>query len=72
MTAHADLNLLTVPQAAAVLGVTPGRIRQLIATGRLPTLRIGYPHLIRPADLAGIRWRRTRPTTSSASARQTG
>jgi len=34
-------NVYTVAQAAAVLGVSPGRVRQFILAGRLPAGKFG-------------------------------
>jgi excisionase family DNA binding protein len=45
---------LTVIQAAAILGLTPGRVRHFIADGRLRSKRVGPMYLVREADLAGI------------------
>ncbi len=43
---------LTTRTAAAALGISPRRLRQLIAAGRLPAIRLPRDWLIRPADLA--------------------
>ena len=41
MVAVSPLKLLTVPDAAARLGVSPRKIWKLIAEGKLPTVRVG-------------------------------
>ena len=43
--------LLTTSQAAERLGVTPGRVRQMVADGILPVTRIGRDNLVKVADL---------------------
>lgn len=44
--------LLTTQQAAERLGITDGRVRQLILEGRLPSIKFGRSNVIRTADLA--------------------
>jgi excisionase family DNA binding protein len=46
--------LLTTQQAAAVLGVTDSRVRQLIIDGKLPAQKFGRSHMIKRADLKGV------------------
>ena len=46
---------LTTSEAAKKLGVSPGRVRQLVVDGRLPVVRIGRDNLIRLADLEAQR-----------------
>jgi excisionase family DNA binding protein len=48
---HKLKGYLTSQEAADRLGVTPGRIRQLIAVGRLPVERVGNTNLIKEEDL---------------------
>lgn len=43
---------LTTQQAADVLGVTAGRIRQMIVDGQLPTTKFGHVHMIDESDLS--------------------
>jgi len=47
-------DLLTTQQAAAELGVTDSRIRQLIIDGKLPAQRFGRSHMIRRSDLKNV------------------
>lgn len=47
-------DLLTTQQAAAVLGVTDSRVRQLIIAGTLPAQRFGRSHMIRRSDLKDV------------------
>ncbi|HJR06466.1 MAG TPA: helix-turn-helix domain-containing protein [Pyrinomonadaceae bacterium] len=42
---------LTTQQAADVLGVTAGRIRQMIVDKQLPTAKFGHVHMIKKSDL---------------------
>lgn len=42
---------LTTKEAAEKLNVSAGRIRQLIAEKRLPTIKIGNSNLIKETDL---------------------
>lgn len=49
--------LLTVAQAAAELGISPGRLRSLVADGTVPSIKPGHDRLIRAADLAPHRQR---------------
>lgn len=46
--------LLTTQQAAAELGVTDSRVRQLIIAGRLPAQSFGRSHMIRREDLRNV------------------
>jgi excisionase family DNA binding protein len=60
--------LLTTSQAAKKLGLSAGRVRQLVADGRLPVVRLGRDNLIRAADLALVKDRKTgRPPKPSSS-----
>jgi len=43
--------LLTTAQAAAFLGISSSRIRQLIIEERLPATKVGRDQLIRKIDL---------------------
>lgn len=42
---------LTTEEAAARLGITPARVRQMIIAGRLPAQRFGRSHMILESDL---------------------
>ena len=42
---------LTTQQAADELGVTAGRVRQMIVDGQLPTMKFGHVHMIKHSDL---------------------
>jgi excisionase family DNA binding protein len=44
--------LIGTTEAASILGVSQNRIRQLIAKGQLPAVRIGRTFVIRQNDLA--------------------
>jgi excisionase family DNA binding protein len=59
--------LLTADEAAAILGITPNRVCQLIRDGRLPAQRFGRQYSIRAADVERFKPRSTgRPKKSSA------
>ena len=58
-----DLDLVTVSEAAAALGVSPRRVLQLIEAERLPAAKLGWGYVIRRPDLALVaerRWGRPR------------
>jgi len=52
-------NLLTTTTAASELGITSGRVRAMIAAGRLKAIRAGRDWLIEAKALAGVRDRKT-------------
>ena len=49
---------ISTRQAAARLGVTPGRVRQFVMGGRLVPVKIGRDNFFRPADVAALVRRR--------------
>jgi excisionase family DNA binding protein len=49
---------LTTEEAAERLGVTVGRVRQLIVSGRLPAQKFGHLHSIRETDLKLVEGRK--------------
>ena len=66
---------LTTQEAAALLGVSTARIRQMIGTGVLAAQKHGRDHLIARADVEAARGRRTtpgRPVTTGAGLRRRG
>jgi excisionase family DNA binding protein len=70
---------LTTQQAADELGVTAGRIRQMIVDKQLPTIKFGHVHMIKRSDLKLVENRKVgRPpkakaeTGSKASKRKGG
>jgi excisionase family DNA binding protein len=46
--------LLTVPEVAALLRLSPRSVRRLIADGRLPVVRLGHAIRIRPQDVEAL------------------
>jgi excisionase family DNA binding protein len=46
--------LITTKQAAAELGVSDSRVRQLIIGGELPAQRFGRSHMIKRSDLKNV------------------
>jgi excisionase family DNA binding protein len=60
------LSFYTTSTAAAELGVTPGRVRALIAAGRLQATLAGRDWLIEPKALDAVRDRKNgRPPVAS-------
>ena len=58
--------MITATDAANRLGVTRGRVIQLINAGRLPAEKVGMQYLIKPADLAKVKDRKPgRPRTAN-------
>ena len=51
------MSQITAPEAAARLGVTDTRVRQLILAGRLPARKFGRAWLIEASDLEHVRVR---------------
>lgn len=43
---------LTTKEVAEKLGVTVGRIQQLVASKRLPSVKIGQTNLVKESDLS--------------------
>jgi excisionase family DNA binding protein len=61
------MKLLTTKQVAERLGVSIGRIHQLINEGRLPAEKLGRDYVIREGDLKLVEDRRVgRPPKSKA------
>lgn len=54
---------LTTKQVAEKLNVSEGRVRQLVADKRLPSVKVGHTNLIRETDiqLVKVRQRTGRP-----------
>ena len=50
--------LLTTQQAAERLGVTAGRVRQMVADGALPATRMGRDNFIKVSDLKLVEGRK--------------
>lgn len=50
---------LTTKEVAEKLGVSVGRVQQLIAEGRLPATKIGQTNLVREDDLKLVQERKT-------------
>lgn len=50
---------LTTKEAAERLGVSEGRIRQFVADGRLPAVKVGQTNLVKEADLQLVENRQT-------------
>ena len=46
--------MLTTPQAATRLGVTRGRVLQMITRGQLPAVKVGRDWLITEEDLQRV------------------
>jgi excisionase family DNA binding protein len=67
------MDLITAAEAAPLLGVTKGRVIQLIADGKLPATKIGLQYAIKRADLELVRDRkRGRPPKAQQAKRKPG
>jgi len=67
--------LLTTQQAAEKLGVSAGRVRQMVADGALPATRMGRDNFIRAVDLKLVEGRkpgRPRKVEVARTARKKG
>jgi excisionase family DNA binding protein len=61
--------LYTTNEAAALLDVTPARVRQMVARGEIESEKMGRDRFITPAALEEARRRKTKPgPTPSAKA----
>ncbi len=49
---------ITTKEAAQILNVSEGRIRQLVADGRLPAVKVGQTNLVKESDLELVRERK--------------
>lgn len=55
---------LTTGEVAKELGVSVGRVQQLIAQKRLPAIKVGHTNLVKKEDLGLVRNRKNgRPAT---------
>lgn len=54
-----ETGYLTTREAAGILGVTIGRVQQLVAEGRLPSVKVGRDRFILESDLALVSERKT-------------
>lgn len=52
------MSVLPTAEAAKKLSVTPGRVRAMIAAGRLPAKKVGRDYIIDSKDLALVRNRK--------------
>jgi len=50
---------ITTKEAAQKLEVSEGRIRQLVAEGRLPAVKVGQTNLVKESDLELVKDRKT-------------
>lgn len=50
---------LTTKEAAEKLGISEGRIRQFVADGRLPAVKVGQTNLVKESDLSLVAERKT-------------
>src|ERR1700730_15643091 len=62
---------LTTLEAAEKLGVTPGRVRQMIVDGQLPATKFGRDNFIRETDLRLVEGRRVgRPPRTQGGSKE--
>lgn len=65
--------LLTTQQVAEKLGVTAGRVRQMIVDGQLPATKMGRDNFIKEADLKLVEGRKVgRPPKSASTDKKKG
>lgn len=63
--------LLTTLQAAEKLGVTAGRVRQMIVDGQLPATKMGRDNFIKESDLKLVEGRKVgRPSKAQQTEKQ--
>ena len=62
--------LLTTKQAAALLGLSEQRIRQLVTRGELPSIKPGHDRLMRRGDVVALRARKTAPGPAKSNPRK--
>lgn len=64
---------ITTKEAAQKLNVSEGRIRQLVADGRLPAVKVGQTNLVKEIDLEAVRERKRtgRPKKADGRAKKT-
>ena len=63
--------LLTTQEAAMKLGVTAGRVRQMIVDGQLPATKMGRDNFIKESDLKLVENRKVgRPSTTASNNRK--
>ena len=53
--------LYTTNEAAGLLGVTPARVRQLVANGEIEAERLGRDNFITPDAIEAAKQRKTKP-----------
>jgi excisionase family DNA binding protein len=62
---------LTTQEVAEKLGVTAGRVRQMIVDGQLPAIKVGRDNLIKASDLALVQNRKVgRPRKDNSKSKQ--
>jgi excisionase family DNA binding protein len=52
------VKLLSTSEAAAALGLTIGRVQQLIWAGKLPAQKIGNRYVVKESDLKRVKTRK--------------
>jgi excisionase family DNA binding protein len=63
--------LLTTNEAAHKLGVTAGRVRQMIVEGQLPATKMGRDNFIKEADLKLVEHRKVgRPPKTESNGKK--
>jgi excisionase family DNA binding protein len=62
----------TTSEVAALLDVTPARVRQMVARGEIESIKLGRDRFITPDAIEGARQRKTKPgpTPKAKSAAQ--
>jgi len=71
MNSNASSKLIDVPEAAALLDVSPNTLRQWLSQGRLPLIKVGRLTKLRPQDVQAFIARHERPARPVAEAAHT-
>ncbi len=65
--------MLTTLQVAERLGVTAGRVRQMIVDGQLPAVKLGRDNFIKASDLKLVKDRKVgRPPKADKAEKESG
>ncbi|MDQ4119839.1 MAG: helix-turn-helix domain-containing protein [Acidobacteriota bacterium] len=63
-----ETDYLTTKEVAAELGVSLGRVQQMVANGRLPSVKVGRDRFVHKKDLELVRERKVgRPPVENPS-----
>jgi excisionase family DNA binding protein len=63
--------LYTTNEAAALLDVTPARVRQMVARGEIESEKMGRDRFITAAAIEGAKGRKTKPGPTASTSKPT-